>query len=144
MRLLSCLLLICGVLAADEASKTATGTTTVQTKTKKAPVLPTVPAGAVEVSPGLYRWQDKDGKSWMYRRTPFGVSRWEEGADDSKQKAVINQTTAVEEGDSVRFERETPFGKRSWVRKKTEMDETEQKIWARQQEKSAARKAEKE
>src|SRR3984885_12217395 len=98
----------------------------------------TVPAGAVQVSPGLYRWTDKDGKGWMYRRTPFGVSRWEEDSEDTKQKAIVQQTTAVEQGDSVRFERVSPFGKQTWVKKKTELDETEQKIWARQRENSSA------
>jgi hypothetical protein len=109
------------------------------------PVGLTVPAGAVQISPGLYRWTDKDGKGWMYRRTPFGVSRWEEDSEDTKQKAVVEQTTAMEQGDSVRFERVTPFGKHTWVKKKTELDETEQKIWARRQDNSAAsRSAEKE
>lgn len=113
--------------------------------TRSAPVGLTVPDGAVQVSPGLYRWTDKDGKGWMYRRTPFGVSRWEADSEDTKQKAIIEQTTAVEQGDSVRFERANPFGKHTWVKKKTELDETEQKIWARQKENSAAsRTAEKE
>jgi hypothetical protein len=111
----------------------------------KPPAPLTVPASAVQVSPGLYRWTDKDGKAWMYRRTPFGVSRWEEDSEDTKQKAIIQQTTAVEQGDSVRFERVSPFGKHTWVKKKTELDETEQKIWARQRDNSAAsRTAEKE
>jgi len=98
----------------------------------------TVPTDAVQVSPGLYRWTDKDGKDWMYRRTPFGVSRWQEDSEDTKQKAIIQQTSAVEQGDSVRFERVSPFGKRTWVKKKTELDKTEQKIWERQRDSSAA------
>ena len=148
MRWLSCLLLICAGMAAEEPAKPGSHAAASQSKKaqpRKAPVLPAVPAGAVEVSPGLYRWRDKEGNSWMYRRTPFGVSRWAEDSEDTKQEAVINLTTAVDQGDAVRFERATPFGKRAWVRKKTELDELEQKIWARQQEKIAAsRKAEKE
>jgi len=105
---------------------------------KNVPTPLTVPTSAVQVSPGLYRWTDKDGKAWMYRRTPFGVSRWEEDSEDTKQKAIIQQTTAVEQGDSVRFERVSPFGKHTWVKKKTDLDETEQKIWARQRENSSA------
>ena len=81
----------------------------------------------------------------MYRKTPFGIARWEEDSEDTKQKAVISQTKAVEQGDSVRFERVSPFGKRTWVKKKTDLDETEQKIWARQRDNStASRTAEKE
>jgi hypothetical protein len=112
---------------------------------KPAKSAPTVPADAVQVSPGMYRWTDKEGKEWMYRKTPFGVSRWEANSEDSKQKAIVNQTTAVEQGDSVRFERVSPFGKQTWVKKKTDLDDTEQKIWARKQESnSASRSAEKE
>jgi len=132
------------LLAADQAQPTtpppAKTTKPAAKPTKSAPTPMTVPANAVQVSPGLYRWTDKDGKGWMYRKTPFGVSRWEEDSEDTKQKAIVQQTTAVEQGDSVRFERVSPFGKQSWVKKKTELDETEQKIWARQQENSAARR----
>jgi len=142
MKLLSCVLLICAGLAADEPAKPATGTTTAQTKKARAPL--TIPADAVQISPGLYRWRDKDGKTWMYRNSPFSVTRWPEPADDTRHQTAINQTTAVEEGDSIRFERPTPFGTHAWVRKKTELDEIEQKIWARQQERAASRKAEKE
>jgi len=143
MRLLSCMLLICAGLAADEPAKPASSPAAAQAK--KPPAALAVPADAVQISPGLYRWQDKDGKSWMYRRSPFGVSRWEEGSADAKQKSAIETTMAVEQGESIRFERDSPFGKHVWVRKKTELDETEQKIWEHQQEKIAAsRKAEKE
>jgi len=136
MRLLSCMLLICAGLAAEDPARPASGSNAVQTK--KAPAPLTVPADAVPVSPGLYRWIDRDGKSWMYRGTPFGVSRWQEDVNSAP-------ATAVEEGDSIRFVRSTPFGKRVWVRKKTELTEAEQKIWASQQEKAAtSRTAEKE
>ena len=148
MKLLTCLslnLLLTGaaVLAAPAQNAQPAPAPAAKPAAKPAPL--TVPAGAVQVSPGLYRWTDKDGKGWMYRRTPFGVSRWEAKSDAAGgQKAIIEQTTAVEHGDSIRFERVTPFGKRSWVKKKADLDETEQKIWARQQANSAARTAEKE
>jgi len=114
-------------------------------------VVTAIPKGAVETTPGFYRWTDQDGKIWTYRRTPFGVSRWpadsvntERDAAD-KQNAASGRTTAVEEGDSIRFEQATPFGKRTWVRKKTELNETEQKVWDLQQKNStASRTAEKE
>jgi hypothetical protein len=98
----------------------------------------TVPADAVQVSPGLYRSVDKQGKAWLYRRTPFGVRRWEDTAGDGKQNTAADRTTAVEQGDSIRFERNTPFGKQTWVRKKSELDPTEQQIWDHQQEKNTA------
>jgi hypothetical protein len=130
MKLFSCVLMICfGLAAADPPAPP---------QTKKAPAAMTVPPDAVLVEPGLYHWTDKQGKGWMYRRTLFGVNRWEDTAENTKQKSIVESTTAVEEGDSIRFERQSPFGKRTWVHKKTELDETEQKIWARQQAKAAA------
>ena len=145
MKLLTYLLMMCaGLAAADQPAKPAPHAIAKQ-PVKKAPAGLKVPADATEVSPGLYHWTDGAGKGWMYRRTPFGVSRWADDSEDTKQKAIVEQTTAVEQGDSIRFERSSPFGKRTWVRKKTELDETEQKIWAHQQEKtSASGRAEKE
>jgi hypothetical protein len=98
-----------------------------------------IPKDAVQTTPGFYRWTDKDGKVWTYRRTPFGVTRWPPirwicGRDAvDKHNAAAGRTTAVEAGDSIRFEQATPFGKRTWVRKKTELNETERKIWDLQQ-----------
>jgi hypothetical protein len=37
-----------------------------------------VPAGAVAVDGANWRWVDKDGRSWLYRPTPFGMMRSEE------------------------------------------------------------------
>jgi hypothetical protein len=127
MKLMISMLVACCCLAAPQK--------------KQAPAPATVPAAAEQVEPGLYRWTDPQGKVWLYRRTPFGVQRFEEQGEDARQKVIIQQTSAREEGDSVRFERNTPFGKRTWVRKKTELDPTEQKIWARAQDKTAASRA---
>jgi hypothetical protein len=111
----------------------------------KGPVPLAIPNGAHSVSPGLYRWTDPQGKVWMYRQTPFGVSRWPEDEDNSKLRVVAEETHATEVGDSIRFERPTPFGKQVWTRKKSDLDDTERMIWAHQQEKAApANTAEKE
>ena len=135
MRLLSCMLLICaGLIAADPPKPQP-----------KAPALLKVPPEAVQISPGLYRFTDKDGKVWLYRKTPFGVSRWLDDGQNAAQDSVSKQITATDAGDSVRFERVSPFGKTTWTKKKTELDENEKKIWERDQAKTAAnRKAEKE
>ena len=133
MKLIVCVLMICGgVMAADKP-------------VKKAPAPLRIPAGAVQVEPGLYHWVDKDGKGWMYRDTPFGVKRWVDTQEDEKLKSIVESTSAFDQGDSVRFEKATPFGKRTWIRKKAELDATERKIWERAQERSSAsRKTEKE
>jgi hypothetical protein len=141
MRVLSCAFVSCAFLisAAVAAADDQSSKPPVQppAKAAKKPVVITVPADAVQVSPGLYRAKDKDGKVWMYRRTPFGVQRWQEDGEDAKKDAVVEQTNVVDLGDSVRFERTSPFGKRTWVRKKTELDETEQRIWSAEQAKNA-------
>jgi len=166
MRILTCLLFVTAVLASDDQSKTPAQPaatqpkTTVQHKTivlpkpaakrpvavvKKPAAIVEIPKDAVETSPGFYNWTDKDGKVWTYRRTPFGVSRWPAQSMYSKQDVADEQTTAVEQGDSIRFERSSPFGHRTWVRKKTELTESERATWESQQKNSAAsRPAEKE
>jgi hypothetical protein len=149
MRILVCMCILSGCLAAQDSAKTSPPPAAKQAR--KAPAATSIPKGAVETTPGFYSWTDKDGKAWTYRRTPFGVTRWpaesvdtQQGVAD-KQNAVGERTTAVEEGDSIRFEQATPFGKRTWTRKKTELNETEQKIWdLRQKNSTASRTAEKE
>ncbi|HYM13860.1 MAG TPA: hypothetical protein VEU62_24190 [Bryobacterales bacterium] len=115
----------------------------------KAPPPLTIPDGAVEVSPYTYSYTDPSGKKWIYRKTPFGVGRVEDKpvspeaakkAEDEKTR-TIEATTAVEDGDSIRFERATPFGPQQWVRKKTELNEIERAAWDREREKRAARES---
>jgi hypothetical protein len=149
MRILLCMCILSGGLAShrlaaqDPAriSPPSSGT-----QAKKAPAV-TVPKDAVETEPGFYRWTDKDGKVWTYRRSPFGVSRWPADSADGKQSAMDNRndpaqrTTAVEQGDSIRFSEATPFGKRIWVRKKTELNDNEQSIWDLQRKNGTAGRA---
>lgn len=149
MRILICICVLSGGLAAQSPAKATTPPPPARQTRKIAPM--TIPKDAVETKPGFFQWTDKTGKSWTYRRTPFGVARWPTDSEEikqsalDKQKAVGTRTTAVEVGDSVRFEQATPFGKRTWVRKKSELDETEQRIWAQHQKTSTAdRTAEKE
>jgi hypothetical protein len=155
MRILICMCFWSGILAAQDTAKTspppAAPAASAAEPAKKAPPVAGIPKGAVETSPGFYRWTDKAGKVWTYRLTPFGVRRWPAEADDpaqataDKESAGEDLITAVEQGDSIRFEKSTPFGKRTWVRKKTELSDSEQRIWDLQRKNStASRTAEKE
>lgn len=110
-----------------------------KTPTAKAQEI-TIPADAVEVDAYTYRATDAKGKVWIYRKTPFGVSRTEDKpvladdpkkAEDSKDQ-LIHATSAVEDGDSVRFTRESPFGRTEWRKKKTDLSEIEQAVWSRE------------
>jgi len=89
----------------------------------------TIPPGAVEVEPYLFRYQDASGKTWMYRQTPFGLSKWEETSTPVVPEPAKSEPVVVTDlGDSVRFERNTPFGKGTWVRKKTELNDEDKAL----------------
>jgi hypothetical protein len=119
-----------------------------------------VPKDATEVAPGTYRLVDKDGKAWVYRKTPFGMSRRAEeesqpasdakparegmrmtpfgetkardAVQDSAAKPATTpgpETRVIEEGDTVRFERPSPFGVYKWSRRKDELTAEERRLW---------------
>jgi len=89
-----------------------------------------IPADAVQDASGDYRYTDPQGKKWIYRKTPFGVSRLEETPENANANAAGKAAgaagiKATEDGDMVRFERLGPFGVWKWEKKKSELDETE-------------------
>ena len=93
---------------------------------EKAAVKPVeIPAGAVEIAAGSYRFTDAAGVTWLLRRSPFGVMAVEE-------KSVAAAVRATEDGDSVRFVESTPFGPYNWERKKSELNLSERAIWEQQ------------
>ena len=103
---------------------------------KAAAALPTIPQGAEEVGPNLFRYTDPQGKRWMYRNTPFGPSKWEEKPGDQQpapQTPSSAGMTMTDLGDSVQFQRPTPFGPQKWVRKKSELTDDEKAALATQQ-----------
>jgi hypothetical protein len=110
-----------------------------------------VPAGATELSKGVYRHTDSSGKNWIYRKTPFGMVKSAEDAApepplDAPAPAAKREspfaggktagspaasaplTSAVEDGDTIRFERNTPFGPTRWTRKRSELNADETRI----------------
>jgi hypothetical protein len=97
-----------------------------------------IPAKAVKTEDGSYRYTDKKtGKKWLYRRTPFGVARLEDKPVAAAE--LPSDMTASEDGDTVRFERPGPFGTYKWQRSKTELNEMEQAVLAREKTRAAAR-----
>jgi len=87
-----------------------------------------IPAAAVLAADGDYHYTDPQGKKWIYRKTPFGVTRMEDTPERSTAKAAAANGAgikATEDGDIVRFERLGPFGLWKWEKKKSELDETE-------------------
>ena len=96
-----------------------------------------IPPAAVESAPGVFQYTDQQGAKWTYYKTPFGVSR----AQDMPRAAAPLPTNikAIEDGDSVRFERPGPFGIYRWQHKKSELDEMERAVLLRQQNASGSR-----
>lgn len=104
-----------------------------------------IPPEATRVDTDRWRYVDKDGKAWIYQVTPFGVMRKLEAPDPELAKIDVPPgVTAVDQGDSIKFTRPSPFGVFTWVRKKDEpLTDLEKAVWEReQQKKSAPAKAE--
>jgi len=104
-----------------------------------------IPKGAVESQPGTFRHTDAAGKKWTYRKTPFGVSREEDkpaaaAAEPVKPADTYADVKAVEEGDSIRFERPGPFGTSQWKTRKSDLNAMEQAVWTREKNRAAAKK----
>ncbi|MBM3812680.1 MAG: hypothetical protein FJW20_13715 [Acidimicrobiia bacterium] len=83
-----------------------------------APGSTTIPKDAEQVEPGIWRHADEKGKVWHYRRTPFGMAKYEPEPEAENSAADL---AAFDEGEKVRFERRTPFGVSRWTRLKSEL-----------------------
>jgi hypothetical protein len=112
-----------------------------------------VPVDAAPVSEGVWRWVDPQQRAWLFQDTPSGLMKTEEPkggaaaarpaeakAAEAGMDATLALMTAKEEGDSIRFSRPGPFGKYSWVKKKTQLDRDETIVWDRVRTKSPSAK----
>lgn len=100
-----------------------------------------VPKDAKQVGPDRFRWIDEKGQAWIYLLSATGVMRSQEvSGEDAKQGPLgakmagagsdtLHLISVKEEGDSLRFSKPGPFGKYSWVKKKTQLDEDETIVW---------------
>ena len=142
------------ILAATAVAENKPATNKIAATSKKKPEFNkptkvqavTIPKDAVQVDANTYNYTDPAGKKWIYRKTPFGVSRVEDAGISAQEAAKIHNETAreiestkaVEDGDSIRFERASPFGVTRWQRKKTDLNDTERAVWDRELQKRAA------
>ena len=109
-----------------------------------------IPAGAVKIDEQTYKVKEKDGKTWVYRKTPFGLSRVaEESFQKQEEAAPIKPSReanvrVIDMGDEYKFERAHPFGVQAWKKKKSELTSDEKsyvdhaKVETVQQPKAAA------
>ena len=103
-----------------------------------------IPAGAVESEPGTFKYTDPQGKKWIYRKTPWGTARLEDKPDSEADRAAqlerFANVKAIEDGDTVRFERPGPFGVYKWQKKKSDLDEMERAAWTRAKNDASAKR----
>ena len=133
----------------------------VKKKAKVASAPLVIPKTAVDQGDGSFRYVDPKGTAWIYRQTPFGLSRSLESAvgqpagktpfgQSKSQAAAIAavtsaqasakesddpnaKVTAVAKGESIEFSRPSPFGVIRWQKSKNDLTADEQKILARVQ-----------
>ena len=98
-----------------------------------------VPPGAEKLGEGLWRAKDRDGKVWLYKRTPFGIVRYEDGGAKDEPESQQPEIRVVKAGaNEIVFERRTPFGARTWTRSPADLDGAEKRA-LEQWQKSAAK-----
>ena len=121
---LTVMFLLAAAVCAPAQTKKSTSTT-------PAPHAVTIPKDAVPNSDGTsYTYTDKQGKKWIYAKTPFGIIKSaysEPVAPAATTPAPDSMTKAIDKGDTVRFERPSPFGVMSWEKKKTDLTDDERR-----------------
>ena len=75
--------------AADPQAKkdTSTEPASATAKATDAAKLSAIPAGAVKDAEGDYHYTDPQGKKWIFRKTPFGVSRMEDTGERGNRES---------------------------------------------------------
>lgn len=91
-----------------------------------------IPKDATPNPDGTYSWADKAGKKWIFAKTPFGISRMEDVASFASAAPVGQYVKAIEVGDKIRFERQSPFGTNKWKKNKADLTDEERAIVAAQ------------
>ena len=118
-----------------------------------------VPKGATEIEPGVYKHTDAAGKTFIFRKTPFGIVKSAEQPVASDKSSAqpetprheaksatdttatpfggVNKPTksqevkVVDRGEMLEFERPSPFGSYKWKAKKSELTAEEREAWAK-------------
>ncbi len=136
-RLLIAMCFAAALAAAPQDSKTAAK----KTKAAAEKPLTAIPASAVKIEPGAYRYTDANGKKWLLFETPFGIAKKEDTGEPLRKKMQEDHTWAgvkiAEDGDSLNFVREGPFGTYKWSKKKIDLTPEEKAAWQAQQDRDS-------
>ncbi len=101
--------------------------------TAAAPQAVTIPKDAVPNADGTsYLYTDKQGKKWVYAKTPFGIIKnaYSESAAAAAPAADTATTKVIDQGETVKFEQPGPFGTMSYEKKKTDLTDDERRMLA--------------
>jgi hypothetical protein len=92
-----------------------------------------IPKDAMARPDGSFLWTDKDGKQWAFRQSPFGVMKYpapaQADAPPAAPAAVNKNVRVIDKGETVRFEKPTPFGVVAYEKKKTELTDDERRMY---------------
>jgi hypothetical protein len=108
----------------------ATPKKSTKTTTNPAPAAaPSIPKDAVKNADGNWNYTDKQGRKWVYVKTPFGVMKTDVTDAESRPEPPLSANTKViDKGDSVRFEQPGPFGPIAWEKKKSDLTDRERQL----------------
>ena len=123
-----------GILLVMAAADLGQASTAARKVTPKAPAVAakttaiaplTLPTAAVPSGPNQWTHTDAQGKEWIYRQGPFGLTRAPKHAAAVSESRLHEGISVVEQGDLVHFSRQGPFGLTQWTKKLDEVNEVE-------------------
>ncbi len=114
-------------VAKKPVAKPAAAAPATKAAAPKRPVIAplTLPANVVSTGPNQWAHTDAQGKEWIYRQGPFGLTRAPKHPTEVTASRLHEGISVVEEGDQVRFSRQGPFGLTQWTKKRDEVNEVE-------------------
>lgn len=137
LRLTMAVLLPALLWAADVKKKAAPKPPPAPSKQQEAAQPASVlPKNARQISAGVWEATEADGTVSRYQATPWGGIMKVQGLRTTPGPAgirpdPIDRTTAVEDGDSIRFEKPGPLVLYTWTTRKSELNDEERAVWER-------------
>jgi len=142
------IMLSAGTLAFAQTAATKTAAkpaVTAKAPVKRAAAVETItlPAAAKQVGDGVWEHTDAAGKQWVYKKMPFGLTRFDKTEFQARyagSNSVPPEMTVEDRNGTYEFTRRTPFGGVKYSKKLDDMNETERAVLAAHERKIAAAK----